>query len=454
MASRRVRSKTGCPSRRPGLPSGLRCSPPPSCCQPEPAKDLPTCDIDLPHHIVLQVLSFLETRAIVKGRRLSRAFRTDAPTLIDMLQFDAGQRFPSSTGMKVFSKVKEVRINGDSSLVHAAAAGLQGASSLRRLVICLGETMAQTFPLSTTATKLLGGLPLGEMEIQWIQLEFPPQLRMSAWQTLEKLVIRECFMSDASLINLVTSIPEGALPLRHLDLSRNLFGLQTAMKSLAQALSSFPEMETLELAAARITAEGAKLIIRELVDGACRKLKLLELSLNFLDNTVLSYLESGLGRAGHGLQNLGKLGIGGRFSTEDSMTSFEPIARTLAAGNLPSLDFLHLQGDVGPPEVGPLLQKLKLGACPNLAVVKVERSTRFHPAEDRDSTEEAVRSMLELVDSLCTPRLREVHVLGMNLSKELERGGDKRSTYYRAKNESSFHRLAMAAGKRGVQVFV
>ena len=448
MASKRARSKTGCPSRRPGLrSSGV-------CCLHVPAKDQPTCDIDLPHHIVLQVLSFLDTRAIVQGRCLSRVFRTDAPTLIDMLQFEEGQKLPSAKGMKIFSKVKEVRLDGDSSLVRAAASRLRGASSLRRLAISRDSKTAQRVPLSNTTTKNLCALPLGEFEMHWVEVQFPPKLRMSAWQTLEKLVIRDAFMSDTSLINLASSIPKGPLPLRHLDLSRNLFGQEAAMEPLAQALWSFPEMETVELTATRVGADGAKLVIRALVDGACRKLKILELSLNFLDNSVLSYLEDGLGRAGHGLQNLEKLGIGGRISVGDSITSFEPIARTLAAGSLPSLDFLHLQGDVGPPQVGPLLRKLKLGACPNLAVVKMERSPRFHPAEDRDSTEEAVNSVLELVNSLCAPHLREVHVLGMDLGKELERAGDERTTYYRAKNESCFHRLALAAGKRGVKVFV
>lgn len=459
MASRRVRSKT-ChhpPSRRPGLRSSSSCrheQVPPANCKDEGLQ--PTCDVELPHHIMLEVLSFLDTRAIVRGRRVSRAFRTDAPALIDVLEFKKGQKFPSATRMKVFSRVNEVRVDGHNSLVHAAAAGLRGCpSSLRRLTISREPSVAHQAPLTKHATKNLCALPLRELEMRRIALAFPEDLRMPAWDTLEKLVIRDAGVGDVSLANLVASIPAGRpLPMRHLDISRNIFGHEEVMQPLAKALWSFPHMDKLELTADRISSDGAKLVLRALLDGACPRLRSVDLSLNFLHDGVLEYLADGLGRAGHGLQNLGKLGIGGRFSPDYGVTCFESIARALAAGGLPKLDFLHLQGDVGPPQVGPLLRKFKLGACPNLAVVKVERSSRFHPAEDPESTEDAVSSMLELVTSSCAPRLREVHVLGMNLGKGLEWAEEERTAFYRARNESSFHRLALAGARRGVMIFV
>ena len=403
---------------------------------------------------MLEVLAFLDARTIVRSRVVSRAVRADAPALIDMLEFDQSQKFPSFSRMKVYSKVKEVRLEGHNRLVCDAAAGLRGASSLRRLAIFRSPSLEQKTPLSKTTTKKLFALPLIEFEIDRVELELPRRLRMPAWQTLEKLVIREGFLCDDSIINLVASIPAGPLPLRHLDLSRNLFGHEDTMQPLAKALRSFPEMETLELTANRVSGDGAKLVIRELLGSACPRLRTLDLSLNFLHDGVLDYLADGVGRAGHGMQNLRKLGIGGRFSPDETVTCFESTARALAAGGLPLLDFLHLQGDVGPPQVGPLLRMFKLGGCPNLAVVKVERSVLFHPADDPDSTEDAIRSMMELLTSTCAPRLREVHVLGMNLGKGLEWAEEERTAFYRAGNESSFHRLALAGAMRGVMIYV
>lgn len=403
---------------------------------------------------MLEVLTFLDARTIVRSRGVSRALRADAPALIDMLEFDKGQKFPSLTRIRVYSKVREVRLEGDNRLVYAAAAALRGASSLHRLAISRTPSLEQKTSLSKTATKNLCTLPLGEFEMRRVEIEFRRQLRMPAWQTLEKLVIREGFLCDSSIINLVASIPAGPLPLRHLDLSRNLFGHEDAVRPLAETLRSFAEMETLELTADRISGDGAKLILRELLDGACPRLTTLDLSLNFLHDGAMDYLADRIGRAGHGLQNLGKLGIGGRFSPDETVTSFESISVALAVGGLPMLNFLHLQGDVGPPQVGPLLRKFKLGGCPNLAVVKIERSVLFHPAEDPDSTEDAVSSMLELVTSSCAPCLREVHVLGMNLGKGLEWAEEERMTFYRAGNESTFHRLALAGASRGVMIYV
>lgn len=446
MASRRARSNVAQPSCRTGLRSSPRID-----------QDTP---VDLPHNIMLEVLTFLDARTIVRSRVVSRAFRADAPTLIDMLEFEEGQKFPSFTRMSIYSKVKEIRLEGRNKLVSDAAAGLRGASSLRRLAISRPPSLEQKTPLSRTATKKLCALPLGEFEIRRIEIEFPPHLRMPAWQTLEKLVIRDGFLSDTSIINLVASIPAGPLPLRHLDLTSNLFGLEKAMQLLAKALWSFPQMETLELAADRISSDGAKLIIHELLDGACPRLRTLDLSLNLLRDGVLDYLADGVGRAGHGLQNLRKLGIGGRFSPDwTAVTCFESIAHALAEGGLPFLDYLHLQGDLGPSQVGSLLRTFQLGGYPNLAVMRIERSVVFHPAEDPDSTEDAVNSMIELVTSSCAPRLRELHVLAMNLGNGLEWAKEERveeesTRVYRAVNESRFHRLALAGHLRGVTIFV
>lgn len=447
MASRRV-----CPKARRSCRAGLRSSTPIEAPPIEAIEE--GVRVNLPHHIILEALTFLDARTIVRARGVSRAFRADAPMLIDTLEFGKGQNFPSLTRMRVYSKVKEVHLEGHNSLVYAAAAGLRGASSLRRLVISRTPSLVQKTPLSKTATKNLCALPLVEFDMRRVEIEIPSQLRMPAWPTLEKLVIREGFLCDDSIINLVASIPAGPLPLRHLDLSRNHFGDETAMQPLAEALRLFPEMETLELTADRISSDGAKIVLRELLDGACPRLASLDLSLNFLHDGILDHLADGLGRAGHGLQNLEKLGIGGRFSPDETVTCFASIARALSAGGLPLLSFLHLQGDVGPPQVGPLLREFKLGGCPNLAVVKMERSVRFHPAEDADSTEDAVSSMLELVTSSCAPLLREVHVLGMNLGKGLEWAEEERTAFYRAGNESSFHRLALAGAKRGVMIYV
>ena len=441
MVSRQVRSKAAGAAWHGNLRSGHG-----------RLQDMPP--VNLPHHIKMEVLTFLDARTIVRSRGVSRAFRDDAPALIETLEFDRGQKFPSFEGMRVYSKVKEVRLEGHNQLVRDAAAGLRGSLSLRRLAISRPPSLKQKTPVSKTTTKKLCALPLADFDVRRVELVFPPRMDMPAWRTLQTLVIREGFLRDTSIINLAASILAGPLPLRHLDLSRNLFGHENAMQPLAQALRSFPMMETLDLGADRISSDGAKLVLRELLDNACPMLRTLDLSLNFLHNGVLNYLANGIGRAGHGLQNLRKLGIGGRFSPDESVTSFEYIARGLAAGGLPLLDFLHLQGDVGTQEVGPLVRKIKLGGCPNLAVIKMERSAPFPYDEYPDSIEDAVSSMLELVTSSCAPPLREVHVLGMNLGEGLEQAEEERTSFYRAGNESSFHRLALAGAVRGVMIYV
>lgn len=408
--------------------------------------------MNLPHHIVLEVLSFLDTRAIVRAREVARAFVWDAPSLIDTLQFASGETFPAATQMDIFSRVTEVRLDGDPSLVKDAAAGLPGCASLRRL--CISRCVPQQAPLSDAATESLCALPISDLDLCRVRIAVPAGLVMPAWRTLKRLVVRDAFMCDESLANLFSSLPEGPLPLRHLDLSRNLFGQMSGMRPLSEALKSFPELESLELTADRITSDGAKHILGALLDGACPKLQSLEMSLNFLCDSVMGFLAKGVGREGHGLRSLQKMGIGGRFSAGDGVTTFKSLACALAAGGMPNLSFLHVQGDVGPPQVRPLLRELKIGACPELSIVKVERSTRFRLEDDVESTEDAVESMLELVTCSCVPRLREVHVLGMDLGKGLEWAEEERKRFYRAKNKSSFHRLALAGANRGVMIFV
>lgn len=354
--------------------------------------------------------------------------------------------------MDLFPRVAEVNLDGDTSLVEDAAEGLSRCVSLRRLSIT--RKVPQISPISDAAMANLCSLQLGDLEVRRVRIAVPEGLAMPAWRTLRRLVMRAAHITDASVANLFAMIPLGPLPLRHLDLSRNPIGETTGMRPLADALSSFPELLSLELTANRVSSEGAKRILGALLDRACPKLSLLEMSLNFLDNSVMNFLAEGLKQENHGLLSLEKLGIGGRFAVQPMVTTLEPLSRALAAGGLPGLSFLHLQGDLAPLEVGPVLREFKLGACPNLAVVKVERSTRIHPVEDPESTEDAVESMWELVTCPCVPQLREVHVLGMNLGKGLEWAEEERTPFYRARNESSFHRLALAGANRGVMIFV
>lgn len=376
----------------------------------------------------------------------------DAPLLINKLQFSTGQSFPAATQMDLFSRLTEVRLDGDHNLMQDAVAGLPGCVSLRRLTV--SRCVPLQCPLSEVATARLFALPLTDLDMCRVRIAIPAGLVMPAWRTLRRLVVRDAFICDDSLVNLVASMPAGPLPLTHLDLSRNPFGQMKGMRALSGALASLPDLESLQLTADRITSNAATHLLGTLLDGTCRKLSSLDMSLNFLHDDVMDALAEGLGRESHGLLSLEKLGIGGRFSTEKGVTSFESLARAISAGGLPLLSFLHVQGDVGPPEVGPLLRRFKLGACPNLSVVKVERSTRLHPADDRDSTEDAVGSMWELVTCSSVPQLREVHVLGMNLGKGLEWAEEERTAFYRARNESSFHRLALAGANRGVMIFV
>lgn len=402
---------------------------------------------------MLEVLSYLESRAIVRARGVARAFVRDAPTLVDFLSFSSGDKFPAATQMSLFKRVTEVHLYGEGTLVKDAAAGLPGCVSLRRL--CISRCLPQQTPLSDGDVVNLCALQLSDLDVCRVRIDVPEGLLMPAWLTLSRLVLRDASLSDQSLANLIASLPPGGrLPLRELDLSRNPFGDMVGMRPLSDALSSFPELKSLELTADRISSVGATRLLGALLDGACPKLASFEMSLNFLSDGVVEFLAKGVLREGHGLMALEKMGIGGRFSSNEGVSTFESLAHSLTTGGLPLLTFLHVQGDVGPPEVGPLLRAFKQGACPRLAVVKVERSTRFHPPDDRESVEDAVESMWELVTCSYVPRLCEVHVLGMNLGKGLEWAEEERTAFYRARNKSSFHRLALAGANRGVMVFV
>lgn len=414
----------------------------------------PNHQVDLPHHIMLEVLSFLNTRSIVRARGLTRIFVRDVPKLIHTFEFSTGQRIPAATHMRLFAHVTDVRLDGDNDLLQDAADGLPGCASLRRLRISRCLPVLQQVPLSDGATAKLCGLPLSDFEAVRVLFAIPRGLAMPAWDTLNRLVLRDALICDESLANLFASLPERQLPLRNLDLSRNLFGQISGMKPMARALMSFPELETLEVTTDRISSEGAKHVLGALLGGSCPKLSFLEMSLNFLDDSVMDFLSHGLARETHGLRSLEKLGIGGRFSRQRGVTTLDSLSQSLAGGVLPRLSFLHVQGDVGPAQVGPLLRGFKNGACPRLSVVKVERSTRYFPTENSRMIENAVESMWELVTCETVPRLSQVHVLGMNLGKGLEWAQEERTPFYRAKNRSSFHRLALAGAHKGIMIFV
>ncbi|CAN0258302.1 unnamed protein product [Ectocarpus sp. 6 AP-2014] len=436
--------------------AGLRSSP--RRCAREARNNKPGgCDADLPHHVVLEIVSFLDTRSIVSGRCLSRAFSSDARALVKTLDFHMGQQSPSAETIKLFPEVRQVNLDGNRDLVHAVVAGLRGWGSSLRLDVSLHDSVPQKEePLSKTATTDLCALPLTELDMMEVVVEFPPLLPMNAWRTLQRLVIRDAFLGDESLESLSKSIPEGALPLRHLDLSRNLFGGYDAVLPFADALRSCPDLEWLELSACRICRGSGDRIVRTLLEGACPKLRTLDLSLNFFTNGLLASLCEGLGAPGHGLLNLRKLGFGSRVTGDEMITCFEKVGKALAAGGLPKLDFLHLQGDVGPRQVSPVLSRLKGGACPMLAMVKLERSLRSTLGEDEFGAEDAAQSMFNLVVSGHIPHLREVHALGMALNEGMEKANEagRDSAFYRARNQSTWHHLAVEGKARGVQVFV
>lgn len=372
------------------------------------------CDVILPHSIMLEALSYLDTRAIILARSVSRAFASDAPSLVTSLTFSSEHKFPRANQMHLFRGVSDIHLDGDVRLVQDAVVGLPWCASLRRLRISR-HTQHPT-ALSSATVASLCAIQVCELEVLKLRLTMPVGLAMPAWRTLKRLVLRDAYIHDDSLVNLMTSLPRGPLPLLALDLSRNPFGETVeGMQIFAEALATFPELRSLELTVDRIAAEGARRLLGSLLDGACPKLGFLEMSLNFLDNGVMDFLAARLARGNHGLQSLYRLGIGGRFCADEGLTSFESLSRALAAGGLPQLSYLHVQGDIGPLDVGPLLRVFRLGICPELSVVKVERSTRFFPADDANSIEDAIQSMLDLVTCFPVRCLREVHVLGMNL---------------------------------------
>ncbi|CAM9914605.1 unnamed protein product [Ectocarpus fasciculatus] len=434
--------------------AGLRSSP---RCGREAGKNKPGgCDAGLPHHVMLEIVSFLDTRSIVRGRCLSRAFNSDAPALVKTLDFSMGQQSPSAETIKLFSEVRQVNLNGNRDLVHAVVEGLRGWGSSLRLGVSRHRSIKeQEEPLSKAATTALCALPLTELDMNRVVVEFPRLLRMHAWRTLRRLVIRDGLLEDGSLESLFKSIPEGPLPLRHLDLSRNLHGGYDAVSPFADALRSFPDLECLELSACRIVHNSGNLIVRTLLEGACPELKALNLSLNFFTDGLLEFLCEGLGKPGHGLLNLQKLGFGSRVTGDEMITCFDSIGEALAAGGLPKLDFLLLQGDVRPTEVSEVLSLLSGAGCPMLEVVKLERSPRSSHGEDEYAAEEVAQCLFQLVLS-DHPHLREVHVLGMALHEGMDKDQEagRASAFYRATNDSTWHDLAVASQARGIQVFV
>lgn len=450
MASKRVRKCRKC---RPARTRAQRAAGRSEASVAAPAT--PATHVQLPHHVVLEVFSYLQPRAIVRARSVARVFVRDAPALVTSLECSARLRFPLATEMHLFPRMEEAAINGDIEVVEQASPGLARCGALRRLMIVC--ELPQQSPLPKDVTTILCGLQLSDLDIRKMRIQIPFSLAMPAWSTLRLLVLREVGISDKYLTNLVGSLPGTMLPLRHLDLSRNPLGEMEGMQPLAEAMSCFPDLDILELTADRVTDCGAKRLLGALLKGACPRLSQLELSLNFLGNECIDFLAEGLRREGHGLQGLRKIGIGGRFMSSQGVTNFACLGRSLAAaGCLPVVNYFHVQGDVAPASVGPVLRELKSGACPKLAVVKMERSTRFPPEEDSEAVEDAIESMWELVTSSSAPELQEVHILGMNLGKGLETGWapEDSRTFYRATSMSSFHRLAAAGAERGVMIFV
>lgn len=422
----------------------------------EAAVPATSANVHIPHHVMLEVFSFLEPRAIVRARTVARAFARDAPALVSSLQCSALLRFPQPTEMDLFPRMEKVVVRGDNIVVQQAAPGLARCGSLRSLTIACH--LPQQSPLPGDVTTTLFGLQLSDLDIQKIWMAIPPAVNMTAWRTLRSLVLRDAGLSDVSLVNIVRSLPSGvALPLQHLDLSRNPLGEMEGMGPLAEALHSFPDLDVLELTANRITDSAARRLISTLLNGACPRLTQLELSLNFLGDECMDFLAKGVTRDGHGLRGLRKLGIGGRFMPSQGAKNFQSLCRSIAAGCLPVLYYFHVQGDLAPASVGPVLGELRSGVCPMLQVVKVERSTRFPADDDAGQVEEAILNMREFVISKSnTPFLGELHVLGMNLGRGLETGWapEEARTFYRAANMSSFHRLAAAGAQRGVMIFV
>lgn len=451
--SRRVRPKCSSSSADADAPQSPRAAGPDS----DSDSKVPGHVVSLPHHIVLDIFSFLETREIVRTRQVAQAFKRDAPSLIENLHFTSRQSLPAATQVDLFTRVTEVSLDGGKDLVDKAAMSFSGCASLSRLRVSGSSshsTLLQQELLSDDATAKICGLPLTDLDMRGVRIEIPTGgLAKPAWLNLERLVMRDSCLNDSSVANMFASMPKGPLPLRHLDLSRNFFGELESMRPLSEALASFPELESLKLTSDRITSAGAKFVLGALLGGACPKLSLLDMSLNFLDDAVVDFLADGVGRQGHGLLSLEELCIGGRFTPEEGVTTFDSLGRAVAAGGLPLLSLLHLQGDVGPPQVSRFLRRLRTGACPNLSVLKVERSTQFLPEED-DSTEDAVESMWELLMCPHVPSLEEVHVLGMGLGKGMERAEEERTEFYRASDASSFHRLALAGSERGVVIYV
>lgn len=419
-----------------------------------PATNAVNSSANLPHQVVLEVMSYLEPREIVRARCVARAFMSDAPALINSLRCWKGQSFPTVTSMDLFPRMAEVHLNGDVKLVEHAAPGLARCGALRRLIIT--RLLPQQDPLPPETTAILCGLRLSRLDIQRVRIEVPAGLTVSAWRTLDTMVLREAGLSDKSLVNMFSPLVGKVLPLRSLDLSRNVFGDDEGMRVMSEALGAFPDLESLELTADRIYDAGARRILSVLLSGSCPHLRLLELSLNFLGNDSIDFLAEGLKRETHGLKSLERLGFGGRFMPGQGISYFESLGTSIAAGALAGLHFLHLQGDVSPAEVTPLLRELRSGLCPELSIIKVERSTRFFPNYNAEAVEETVQAMLELVTCSGFPALKEVHVLGMNLGKGLETGWapEEGTTFYRVTNMSSFHRLAAEGSRRGVMVFV
>lgn len=422
----------------------------------KPVAPMTGAHVHIPHHVMLEVFSFLEPRAIVRARTVARAFARDAPALIRSLQCSAQLKFPQPTEMDLFPRMEKVEVRGDHVVVKQAAPGLARCGSLRSLTIACH--LPQQSPLPGDVTTTLFGLQLSDLDIQKIWMDIPPALNMTAWRTLRSLVLRDAGLSDTSLVNIITSMPCGAeLPLRHLDLSRNQIGQMEGIGPLAEALHSFPELDILELTANRITDSAARRLLSTLLNGACPRLTQLELSLNFLHDECMDYLAKGVTRDDHGLRELRKLCIGGRFMPSDGAKDFRSLSRSIAAGCLPKLHYFHVQGDLTPASVGPFLGELRSGVCPMLKIVKMERSTRFPADDDSGQVEGAILNMRDFVMSKpSVPFLSELHVLGMHLGRGLETGWaeEEARTFYRAEHMSTFHRLASAGATRGVMIFV
>ncbi|CAM9248983.1 unnamed protein product [Choristocarpus tenellus] len=404
--------------------------------------------LTLPHFVILEVISYLDSRDIIRARSTARAFRFDLLPLVTSLSVTVGEGFPSVHNMELYQSIAKVHLEGMHDVVREMMKVMAKSSGLRQVSVMGSKHGCSKACFGGGCALTILGRPLTELRWRNVCIDIPENVSILAWQTLYTLILVNAKIDDMALVNLMRSIPEKTrLPLQHLDLSFNR--IVDGILSLSDVLreGAFPGLKSLELSGNTISDQGAMQLTTSLCRGACPNLRSLGMLVTLDGNETINFLSAEITRSGHGLQKLNRFVIGDRGLW--GKRPYVELVGALSSGGMPRLQHFHALGDISTTEAGSLLRNLISGACPKLEVVKVEH-TEFALTGNPGLPEEVVRGMYDLVNSNAVPHLQQLHVIGMHLAD----GALEKDPEILSNPCTSLGRLISFASRKGVRIFI